>query len=597
MGEDFDGGPQAMRFNKHKAYLKKRALDSTHAKIMRLRFQGNTIIIPYLLDGAPITDTRTLKSGQKEVVDYCRFRDLTKNDDHKFTQYTGTGVHYYFPPLSKRLRKRYGTWAKILANPKIRLIITEGEFKAAALMYHSGIPCIAIAGKDSYMALELDKLNLKGREFELLPDSDFERKDEVRQAFLTAGDTFAEHGGIPHLGRLPTLSGMRVTGADDYVAACGAAEFTKPAEQRFHVPVHAWDSQHVADIRSKLPGLMSGAAFKVEEHMESFYDLLKRDVAPVRYVRKGMLARGASSLVGGPQKGMKSTLLHYWALVAAGALKCTWSKFKPTKKRLRVAYIDLQQSDTIGKKRISEFRSFDDFKPTEAEARKQFVRALKRIKRIDKFPPLDSVGLQKLEELIVKYKLDWVIFDTGDEVRPYFRHVSAREADLKFMTPVTELAHRLRCAITVIVQTGKNPSEDPTQRLAATSGLPAAVDDVLILSKPKEADMEHKGDRYLTITGRHIEEFGTYMIRRTARAIQYVGDATELNVGNAQQRILTCLKLNGESSPAQIAKYVGMPSSNVVRALNSLIEHNRVVITPDGKRALPAQVLKEAQRK
>lgn len=90
--------------------------------------------IPYFNADA----TPKLVNG-REHVRMRRLGDLPK-DAAKYVQGAGTGVHVYLCP--------FVDWGAIFANPKVPLIVTEGEAKAIATC-SQGFACIALGGVTS----------------------------------------------------------------------------------------------------------------------------------------------------------------------------------------------------------------------------------------------------------------------------------------------------------------------------------------------------------------------------------------------------------------------------------------------------------------
>lgn len=99
----------------------------------------------------------------------------------KYHQEPKSIPHAYLPPLVD--------WAKIAKDARVRVIITEGEKKAAAATL-VGLPCIGLGGVWNFkstkwgisMLEELKQFNWKGREVEICFDSDTYENDMVRRA-------------------------------------------------------------------------------------------------------------------------------------------------------------------------------------------------------------------------------------------------------------------------------------------------------------------------------------------------------------------------------------------------------------------------------
>jgi RecA-family ATPase/biotin operon repressor len=304
--------------------------------------------------------------------------------------------------------------------------------------------------------------------------------------------------------------------------------------------------------------------------VEPVSKLLKREVQPVAYLFKGLLARGASSLLAGPPKGFKTTLAMWLALVAVGAVRSEWARFRRVgDTKFRVGYIDLEQSDGVFYMRLKEFE------PNAA--------AVKRLFRLT--PPkfkLDEQGLDELEQFIQRYQLDLLIIDTLARVRTHQRGMSASQIDADLLEPITKLAHETGCHILIITHTGKRKDyENPLDMIGSTSQLAAAVDDVLVLYKPENADSELR--RHLFVAGRHITAAGTYVIERTRSGFTLMGEASEILQGEAQKQVLAALRSQlTAATPQQIAAMLGKSRSAVHKVLSKLVDQKLVITNGKG---------------
>ena len=124
---------------------------------------------------------------------YCRVRFLENGKGksfgpassdgaaHRYSQPKKSYPHVYLPP--------YLNWKKILKDPSVTILITEGE-KKAAMAAKLGIPCMAVGGvwaftskKQGFELIpQLRDIVWRGRNVEICYDSDVMWKFEVRRA-------------------------------------------------------------------------------------------------------------------------------------------------------------------------------------------------------------------------------------------------------------------------------------------------------------------------------------------------------------------------------------------------------------------------------
>jgi hypothetical protein len=114
---------------------------------------------------------------------FCRVKpDATPiigNRPAKYLSPKGAPVRAYIPPRT----------AEALKDPKMQIIITEGE-KKAARADQEGFPCIGLGGvwgfsQNHQLISDLAELRWKGREVYVAPDSDFATNPDVKSAVFT----------------------------------------------------------------------------------------------------------------------------------------------------------------------------------------------------------------------------------------------------------------------------------------------------------------------------------------------------------------------------------------------------------------------------
>lgn len=132
----------------------------------------DSLAIPYF---DPIT-------GQR--LETLRFRYLNppiiEGELRRYTQSAGTPVEAYFDPAVN--------WRPILKDPRVDLLITEGEFKAIVANKY-GFWCIALGGVDSWHQKDshlltplLRKVVWRGRRVFICYDSDAATNPNVQRA-------------------------------------------------------------------------------------------------------------------------------------------------------------------------------------------------------------------------------------------------------------------------------------------------------------------------------------------------------------------------------------------------------------------------------
>lgn len=152
--------------------------------------------------------------------------------DPKFQRYAqpaGTAPEVYLPPLV--------AWAQVLKNPTHRLLITEGELKAACAC-RCGHACIGLGGVDSWRSKKkgialvqaLADAEWKTRKVTIVYDSDASVKPDVMRAALELAAELTNRGAEVSIASLPPSADGKKQGLDDFVIAKGPRALDKVLE-------------------------------------------------------------------------------------------------------------------------------------------------------------------------------------------------------------------------------------------------------------------------------------------------------------------------------------------------------------------------------
>jgi hypothetical protein len=154
------------------------------------------------------------------AIDYSRFKLFpTKGDlDFSYFQPEKTIPHIYAPPLAQ--------WRKIAADASQRIVLTEGEKKAACGCLH-GLDAIGLGGVWNWKAKkwdidvlrDFDQFVWKGREVEVCFDGDLYTNENVSRALSALCEALSNRGARIYIRRLPPIDG--VSKLDDFLVRHG----------------------------------------------------------------------------------------------------------------------------------------------------------------------------------------------------------------------------------------------------------------------------------------------------------------------------------------------------------------------------------------
>lgn len=204
-----------------------------------------------------------------------KFNKRGKDGSFRYSQPFNSSPHVYFPP--------YFNWKKIANDPTQKILITEGEKKAATACKH-GIACIALGGVYGFKSQkrmigllpELEAFEWNKRAIEVCYDADVMMKSEVRQALSALAMTLTQNYSAESLDFvfLDAETAGSKTGLDDYLAEHGAEGFEKLPRQAFRAQAKlSLLNTKVCFVKSKAQffDIETGKYFKNLNHLREAY--------------------------------------------------------------------------------------------------------------------------------------------------------------------------------------------------------------------------------------------------------------------------------------------------------------------------------------
>jgi len=207
----------------------------------------------------------------------------------KYTQPAGTAPEVYLAPLLDGKL----TWAKVAADPRQPVIITEGELKAACGCLTTGIPIIGLGGVWNFQSARLgqsllpimEAFDWTERLVAICYDSDSNSgtKADVQQAQYRLTMVLAARGAVVKHIDLPPIDGAKV-GLDDFLVSAGKDAFFKlldnAEDMKYSAELHRLNEE-VAYVRSsqEVVELASANVMKAEKFINVAYK-------PRKYIEK-----------------------------------------------------------------------------------------------------------------------------------------------------------------------------------------------------------------------------------------------------------------------------------------------------------------------
>lgn len=250
--------------------------------------------------------------------------------------------------------------------------------------------------------------------------------------------------------------------------------------------------------------------------------LLRMEIEPPSYIVDGVLPEGVSLLAAAPKTGKTLLGLNVSVAVATGGRALGIADVEPG----RVLYLYLEGSDAGLQNRL--------------EALCEDGKGPDNLHLFRAFPSLSEGGLDALRAFRDKYSdLRLIVVDTLKRVRSRGNaRRNAYDEDYETLQPLADFYKETGVSVLVIHHTNKSSSEDPMDLVSGSTGLTAAVDNVLVLLK-KRGQM----DAVLIVLPREQEE-AELALSFDARISTWVlvGNAEDFAKTKERQEILDVLR-------------------------------------------------------
>lgn len=206
-----------------------------------------------------------------------------RNTDRKPMRYVQTPDsinEVYAPPIIQ--------WEKVIGDPEVPLVITEGE-KKSACGCKNGMPTLGLGGvwcfksnaKKVALLPQLKVIKWAGRKVYLIYDSDARTNPDVVAAQVALCKELTSLGALPHVVQLPDVVPAEKTGLDDFIVTKGMTGLGKLLEEAdAFEPMQALYELNSEVAYVKSPGLvvvlsdgrkLAPSAFKEHAYANRYY--------------------------------------------------------------------------------------------------------------------------------------------------------------------------------------------------------------------------------------------------------------------------------------------------------------------------------------
>jgi len=264
-------------------------------------------------------------------------------------------------------------------------------------------------------------------------------------------------------------------------------------------------------------------------------DLIEADFPPLEYLVDGIIPEGTSILAAAPKVGKSLMCLN----IAVAVARDGKAFGKVGVKSGRVAYIDLDGNVRGTQKRLMNL--------LQGDPAPENLEMFRRFPRVDKSSDGDATDrLQTYLEHFPDTQL--IIVDTLKGIRPKTSgRRSMYDLDYEAITPLRKLAQAHEVSMLFVHHTNQGDADDVVEQVSGSSGLTAAVDNVLVMTKDRsQHDAKIKAVCRETEDSEYAFSFDE---DRTTWILK--GESTSFAKTSERQKILEALcKVTSEDDPA-----------------------------------------------
>jgi KaiC/GvpD/RAD55 family RecA-like ATPase len=383
-----------------------------------------------------------------------RLQHPFENEKGKLTKFLrptgkGTALPYFARTLD---------WARILKDPKVELIISEGETRSIAGAKHGfaiisipGIDCAFEPGSEKSKlreALRDKRIKWKGRKVTIIPDADVDKNDRVRTSADALARLLSTEGAEVHTAKVPagvTQDGK--AGIDDLLA--------KP-----------YGSAMLRDIRANAQKWNAETAANAKPSIERLADVEARSVTWLWHQRLplGMLA----GIEGNPGDGKTTLSLHFAAEGSRGRQPYSGRKCEP----FNTLYMSIENVTALSTKQRFQAMSGDENK---------FFVLNGALDTNGKERSITLADVHVIEQAIVKTKAKLVIIDP---LQSYMgAHVDSHKANetRPLLDGLARLAERHDVCILIVRHLAKGSGNRAVHRGLGSIDIAGAMRSVMMV--------------------------------------------------------------------------------------------------------------------
>ena len=316
----------------------------------------------------------------------------------------------------------------------------------------------------------------------------------------------------------------------------------------------------MADKRNGSAGSMAAIENIGFEEDYNFSQLQKMKFPRLHWVVEGIIVEGLTILAARPKLGKSWMMLDVLIAAATGGKALSSIKCQ----RMVALYYALEDNQRRLLRRGQKLLKGEW--PKDLYVRHKLRR-------------LDRGGIDDIREWVEERKADLVVIDTFNHIRPPRKlNEEAYSSDYQWLGQLQALATELKISIVVVHHVRKAEATDPLDLINGSTGLQAAADTLLVLTRDSDGVVLHGSGKDLEDQIELAIEFD-----RDACKWSVLGPAEHARLSPERKSVLEVLR-NAENplGPTEIAKAVDKRTGSVTKMLYDMTKAGQLRKTSRG---------------